>query len=81
MKTHYYPFDFGIWDEEIERGPCGVWLGENSELTHQWEKVNCKRCLNKRNKIDHQTKCEEDAIVSQMGDMADYFKKTGKDNL
>lgn len=72
-KTHYYP-PFLAGDEEAERGPCGVWLGETSKLSGDWRAVDCARCLKKRLAITASSEAEECAIVQQMGDMAEFIR-------
>lgn len=79
MKTHYYPDCLARYDSDgsefVERGPCGTWLGETSELSGDWNRVDCKRCLKDRPAITASSKAEEAAIVEQMGDMVAYFRR------
>lgn len=77
MKTHYHPYS--LYDskeiEGIERAYCGVALGESSELTMHWTQVTCRICLKRRSAIEAAVQSEEDAIVEQLGAMADFMKR------
>lgn len=74
MKTHYAPFtDL----EDLEQAPCGSWLGEASELSGDWVKVDCQRCHSRKEKIIGSAAAEERAIVEQMGDMAAFMRAAG----
>lgn len=73
MKTHYYPSCLA-GSEDAERGTCGTWLGEASNLSGDWSRVDCKRCLKNRLAINASVESEERAIVEQMGDMADFMR-------
>lgn len=79
MSTHYYPDCLARYDSDgsdfVERGSCGTWLGETSELSGDWGRVDCKRCLKDRTSITDNTEAEGRAIVEQMGDMAAYFNR------
>lgn len=70
MSTHFsrYPDD-----DEPEQAPCGIWMGDASELSSNWAHVNCKLCLKWKDVIMARHEAEESAIVQQMGDMADYY--------
>ena len=70
MKTHYYPWGFS--DNE-ERSLCGVWFGEASNISSDWERVTCGRCLRLKKQIKSRVVTEEKAIVDEMGDMADFM--------
>lgn len=78
MRTHFYPSGLARYDSEgqdcVERGPCGTWLGETSELSGDWNRVDCKRCLKDRPAITASSEAEERAIVEQMGAMADFMR-------
>lgn len=71
MKTHFFT---GPGADDIERAPCGTWLGEGSGLSGMWEKVDCHRCQVAKVKIIESAATEESAIVEQMGDMADFMR-------
>ncbi len=73
MRTHFYPSALA-GSEDAERGPCGTWLGETSELSGDWSRVDCKRCLKDRPAITVSSEAEERAIVEQMGDMAKFMR-------
>jgi hypothetical protein len=79
MRTHFYPSILARHDSDghefVERGPCGTWLGEKSELSGDWGQVDCKRCLKDRPSITASSEAEERAIVHQMGDMAAFMKQ------
>lgn len=71
MKTHFAPFtDL----EDLEQAPCGTWLGEASELSGDWAKVDCLKCQNHKYRISSAAAAEESAIVEQMGDMAAFMR-------
>lgn len=70
VSTHFsrYPDDDGP-----EQAPCGIWIGDASDLSSDWSRVDCKRCLKWKDTIMATHEAEERAIVQQMGDMADYY--------
>lgn len=78
MSTHFsrYPVDEGP-----EQAPCGVWIGDASDLSSDWSRVDCKRCLKWKDTIMATHEAEESAIVQQMGDMADFMKRTAGDEM
>jgi len=67
MRTHFYPSPLARHDSDghefVERGPCGTWLGEKSDLSGDWGRVDCKRCLKDRPSITASSEAEERAIV------------------
>ena len=73
MKTHFFA---GPGGDDIERAPCGTWLGEGSGLSGMWEKVDCRRCQAMKAQIIESAATEERAIVEQMGDMANFMRST-----
>ncbi|WAH56567.1 hypothetical protein LZ023_26675 [Pseudomonas silvicola] len=72
MKTHYCPHP---QDESEEQAVCGTWLGETSNLSGEWSLVDCQRCVRGKKKISASVAAEEDAIVQQMGDMANFMRE------
>lgn len=50
MKTHYDPHPHG--EEAEEQAVCGTWLGDESNLSGDWSRVDCQRCLNGKGKIE-----------------------------
>ena len=71
MKTHFAPFtDL----EDLEQAPCGTWLGDASDLSGDWAKVDCLLCHKHRAKIIAVAAAEESAIVEQMGHMAAFMR-------
>lgn len=72
MKTHYCPHP---QDESEEQAVCGTWLGESSNLSGEWPRVDCRRCIKSKEKITLSVAAEESAIVQQMGDMADFMRE------
>ncbi|MAB24945.1 MAG: hypothetical protein CMK78_11440 [Pseudomonadales bacterium] len=73
MKTHYMPYQYET--EDIERAPCGTWLGEDSGVTGILEIVTCAKCIKKSAKILQSAKTQEEAILAQMGSMADFMRR------
>lgn len=73
MKTHYFPWGFTD-EEEPEQAPCGTWLGGDSNLTSDWQRVDCVLCLKRKSRITKVYAAEEQAIVAQMGHMAAFMK-------
>jgi hypothetical protein len=71
VRTHFYPTSAS---EDAERGPCGTWLGEASNLTGDWGRVDCRRCIRSKARMMGAHAAEERAIVEQMGDMANFMK-------
>ncbi|WP_296277829.1 hypothetical protein [Pseudomonas sp. UBA7530] len=78
MSTHFsrYPDDDGP-----EQAPCGVWIGDASDLSSDWSRVDCKRCLKWKDTIMATHEAEESAIVQQMGDMAEFMKREVRQNI
>lgn len=52
MKTHYCPRP--SYDDEI--AACGTFMGEASEITGNWNKVTCKKCIRCKNRIMNKTR-------------------------
>lgn len=73
MKTHFDPRPQS--DESSEQASCGTWLGETSNLTGEWSRVDCRRCLGRKEKILAAVVAEENAIVEQMGRMAAFMQE------
>jgi hypothetical protein len=71
MKTHYSPF----LQEDEEQAVCGTWLGEASNLSGDWSRVDCRHCISRKRKIASSIAAEEQAIVQQMGDMANFMRE------
>ena len=71
MKTHFSPYS----QEDEERAACGTWLGEDSNLSGDWSRVDCGHCISRKMKIASSVAVEEGAIVEQMGGMADFMRK------
>lgn len=74
-KVHYNASHDGIEESYSERAMCGVKVGENYDFHYDWRYVTCKLCLRNRDKIESAVRVEEESIVDQLGDMADFFKK------
>ncbi|WP_252088767.1 hypothetical protein [Pseudomonas sp. MWU13-3659] len=71
MKTHFAPFtDL----DDLEQAPCGTWLGDTSELSGEWSKVDCLLCQKRKDRIIAAAAAEESAIVEQMGEMAEWMR-------
>lgn len=73
MKTHYDPYPYG--EESEEQAVCGTWLGEESNLSGDWSRVDCQRCLKGKVKVEAAIAVEEAVIVEQMGHMAAYMRE------
>lgn len=71
MKTHYCPRP---QDESEEQAVCGTWLGEDSGLSGDWLRVDCLRCIARKEQISVTIAKEEAAIIDQMGDMATFMR-------
>lgn len=70
MKTHFSPYENS---GDADQAHCGTWLGESSELSFDWARVDCKSCIKLKDRIIAAYKAEDDAIVAQMGDMAKHM--------
>lgn len=87
MKTHYDPYMYEgtsgpegageYYSVEYEKYMCGSRVNHDNdiEITWDWNKVTCKRCLKQRNKIEEYLKKEEEEIVKSYGDMAEFMMK------
>lgn len=78
MKTHYSAHP---QDDSEEQAACGIWLGEASNLSGDWSRVDCQHCLRSKEKISASVAAEEGAIVRQMGDMANFMQGQSLDEL
>jgi hypothetical protein len=78
MKTHYSHFQ---QDDSEEQAACGTWLGEASNLSGDWFRVDCRHCIRSKGKIASSIAAEEDAIVQQLGDMANFMREEHLDVL
>lgn len=69
-KVHYDPYCDG---EAPDIAECGTRVG-CEEFLHaaNWSLVTCKRCLNKRDKIEAVYEKSEEDIVNQMEDMVKF---------
>ena len=78
MSVHFsrYPDDDGP-----EQAPCGIWIGDASDLSSDWSRVDCKRCLKWKDTIMATHEAEQSAIVEQMGDMAEFMKRTAGEQM
>jgi hypothetical protein len=81
MKIHYGFFEnCGDYESPLyicENTICGC-SGEKvvEEYTiDYWEDVTCKKCLKLKDAVIKGEKLNEEAIVNQMGDMADFFEE------
>lgn len=81
MKIHF-GFFYNDGDYESPIGGCDETIcGYDGEevlekyTTEIWEDVSCKKCLRLQDAIISGHKAEEEAIINQMGDMADFFEK------
>jgi hypothetical protein len=72
MKTHYHPHQ---QDDCEEQAACGTWLGEDSNLSGEWSRVDCQRCIKSKERITLSVAAEESAIAQQMGDMASFMRE------
>ena len=54
-----------------------TWLGESSELSGDWAKVDCLLCQKRKDRIIAAAAEEERFIVEQMGDMAAFMRAQG----
>lgn len=73
-KTHYSN-EPDIEESYAETAWCGTPVGENYLFDSRWAHVTCQRCLRYRVKIENSVKVQEQDIVNQLGDMAEYFSK------
>lgn len=85
MRTHYYPNGLARYDSDghdfVEQGPCGTWLGENSDLSGDWNRVDCKRCLKKRPAITASSEAErqEQGEVQMLREALEHCLEVMKD--
>lgn len=73
MRTHFDPYPDG--EESEEQAVCGTWLGDERNLSGDWSRVDCRRCLNRKGKITASIADEEAEIVEQMGHMAAHMRE------
>ena len=80
MKIHFGFFEnYGNYESPCygcETTVCGC-TGENAieNTVNNWGKVTCKNCLKLKDAIIAGIKSDEEAIVHQMGEMADFIQK------
>ena len=71
-KVHYDPY---CEEEAPDIAECGTRVGSDEFLhTANWKLVTCKRCINKKDKIEAAYNKSEEDIVNQMGDMAKFYR-------
>lgn len=79
MKTHYDPYMPSSLYPNEEEPPeftyCGTITGEEYYCTNSWDRVTCKKCLKGRDRIALIVNKQEEIIINQMGDMAEFFNK------
>ena len=80
MKTHFgILIDYGNYETPLmccEETLCGLTTEIPCEnATDDWKLVTCKKCLRLKEQYIAGVKADEEAIVQQMGEMADFFKK------
>lgn len=73
MRTHYDPYPND--EESEEQAICGTWLGEDSNLSDDWSRVDCKHCLNGKEKFEAAIADYEASVVEQMGHMANHMRE------
>ncbi|WMW04166.1 hypothetical protein [Pseudomonas entomophila] len=71
MRTH---FATSADLDDIEQAPCGTWLGEHSQLSGNWARVDCLLCQKRKENITRSAQAEEHAIIEQMGEMAECMR-------
>ena len=75
-KVHYDPYCDG---EAPDIAECGTRVGQEEFLhTGNWNLVTCKRCLNKKSKIEMAYDAQESEIVSDLSRMNEFFKEQDK---
>jgi len=81
MKMHFGFFeDCGSYETPLdccEETLCGYPVGDSLEeyVTDCWNDISCKRCLRLKDAVVKGQEADEQAIIAQMGDMADFFKE------
>lgn len=73
MKTHFDPYS-QVDECPDEKAWCGTALGNECDLTSNWKRVTCKRCLRSKERIQREFEHTESMIVKQMGQMADFYR-------
>ena len=78
-KIHYDPYHME-YPPDSGRHLCSTYASEDRdwETTVDKNKVTCKKCIKMFEVIDAGWEDTEKAIVEEMGDMADFWNKTGK---
>jgi hypothetical protein len=80
MKVHFgIIIDEGDYEHPLstcEETLCGC-TGEEPcmNAVEEWQMVTCKKCLKLKQKYELGVKIDEEAIVNQMGEMADFYVK------
>ena len=83
MKTHFgFMEEWGDYEspmsgcEETLCGCTGEEVCENA--TDDWDCVSCKKCLRLKDRYKEEERRNEEVIVQQMGDMADFMEEERK---
>jgi len=51
-KTHFDPYCGEDDNEEIsDHAPCGALIGNEYNITDDWDEVDCKRCLASKDQL------------------------------
>jgi len=82
VKKHFGIMeDWGDYEHPItgcDETLCG-YIGEEvcENATDDWDFVTCKKCLRLKERYIEGCKIDEENIIKQMGEMADFFEKEG----
>lgn len=74
-SIHFDPYFNDEYHECPEKAPCGIRVGENYQAANEFKNVTCKRCLNQQNRLTQNFQNNEQEIIKQMGEFADFLDK------
>lgn len=85
MKIHYgYIYNAGDYETKImccEQTACGIDTEKTIEnVTEDWDCVSCKKCLKLKDAVIQGKKRDEEIIIKQMGDFAEWMERQEKQN-
>lgn len=72
MTTHYDPYSETLHGDITA---CGTVVGDKYSASANWNHVDCRRCQKQKDRIVKTVEREEEAIIKQMGEFADFVSK------
>jgi len=72
-RTHFDPY-IGEDGDVADYTSCGILIGDEYNITTDWDEVDCKRCLAMKDKLIQWAEETESVILEQMGGFVEANK-------